>query len=906
MPMRPSFHRAFHVDRGAAGIGHALDEELAFHLDMTVRELMAGGMGEDDARREARRRFGDLQRTRAAMAAIDRERVGRRSRVDWWQAVVHDLRYALRGLRLKPGFAAAVVLTLALGIGANATMFGIVDRLLLRAPAYMIAPDRVNRVFIARTSQGKEFTGNYFQYRRYLDLRQWTHSFDVTAAVTRRTAAIGQGIDAKEHDVAAISASTWKLFDARPVLGRFFSEDEDRPPYGTPVAVLSYAFWQSDFAGSRGVLGKRVQIGPTTFTIIGVAPRGFAATELQTPAAFIPITVAGAESGRNEAGVPTYHTGYNMSWLQMLVRRKPGVSLEQATADLTNAEHRSYLAEAAGNPGLPPIGIARPHVIAAPIQPERGPNESEAAKVATWLVGVALVVLLIACANVGNLLLGRALKRRREIAVRIALGITRGRLLAQLLTESVLLAVLGGAAGILLAHWGGNLLRVTLVPNVEWSSTIADARVLYFAGACALAAGILTGVAPVLQARRTDVAISLKSGAREGTVHRSRLRITLLVAQAALSVVLLVGAGLFVRSLRAVQHLDLGFDAEHLVHVDVNLRGMKLTHDETANMWESLVRRAAQLPSVASASRAATVPFRMTWSEDLHVPGLDSVTRLGEFDLQLGSGNYFATAGTRILRGRGFDPTDGSNAAKVAVVSESMARTLWPHADALGKCIRLGADTAPCRTVVGVAEDIKTQDLRNDPGLMYYMPVVQFRPWAGGLYVRMRGDASKTESVQRELQRMLPGSAYISITRMSDVIDDITRAWRLGAMMFTIFGLLALALASVGLYSVIAYDVTQRTHEMGVRVALGAQARDVVGLVVREGVGIALAGIAIGTGAAVIGSRFMAPLLFRVSPRDPAVFIGVIVTLLAVATLASLLPAWRAARVDPNVALRAD
>ncbi|HEX7020175.1 MAG TPA: FtsX-like permease family protein, partial [Gemmatimonadaceae bacterium] len=369
----------------------------------------------------------------------------------------------------------------------------------------------------------------------------------------------------------------------------------------------------------------------------------------------------------------------------------------------------------------------------------------------------------------------------------------------------------------------------------------------------------------------------------------------------------LVGAGLFVRSLRAVRQLNLGFDAAKLIQVGVNFRGVNLTKPEQRALWDRLTERAAELPGVASASRAATIPFRMTWSEALYVAGIDSVPKLGEFDLQAGSTDYFATAGTRLLRGRGFEPSDVAGGAKVVVVSEAMARALWPNEDAIGKCIRVGADTAPCRAVVGVAENIKAQDLRSDPGLMYYMPIDQFRPQAGGIFVRTRGDAKGvSETVRRELQRLVPGAAYVTVLPMGDIVDEVTRAWRLGAMMFSVFGLLALTLASIGLYSVIAYNVTQRTHEMGVRVALGAQARDVIRLVVTEGVEIVMAGVAVGSAIALVASRFIAPLLFEVSPKDPPVFIGVVLTLLVVAAVASMLPAWRAARVDPNVALRAD
>jgi predicted permease len=904
----PGLRRFFRIDRGARDIDRWISDELQFHFDMATRDLMAQGMSPDDAKREIIRRFGDVDRTRSALTDIDRERVHRERRAEWWAAFAQDLHYALRGLRRKPGFTVAVILTLGLGIGANATMFGIVDRLLFRPPALLVSPDRVHRVYLMRTLDGKENAQGNIAFRRYQDLSNWSSTIDHAATYDLMRMAVGTGEAARERRVGAASASMWSLVDAKPVIGRFFTADEDRVPAGSRVAVLSHAYWQSEFGGNRNVIGKSMHLGAGVYTIIGVAPRGFAGLGIETPVAFAPVTAVATDQFAGFLGPKrSYHNTYGFTWAEMYVRRKPGVTLEAATADLTNAYLRSYAAHVAESPSVTPATITKPHVLAAPVQMERGPNQGQASKVALWLSGVAAVVLLIACANTANLLLARALRRRREIAVRVALGISRFRLFAQLLVESVLLAVLGAAAGLALARWGSGVVRAALLPAVEWTTSIADRRLLIFAAVVSVVAGVLAGLAPAIQSGRGDVASALKSGGREGALHRSRLRTGLLIMQAALSMTLLVGAGLFVRSLRNVHAVRLGYDADRVMFVDLRLRGVTLDSTGNVDLRERLVARAKTIPGVEHASRAVTVPYYMTWNDDLFVQGIDSVSRLGQFSLQAGSPGFFETLGTRIVRGRGITAEDRAGSPAVMVVSQLMARTLWPGQEALGKCIRVSTNTAPCRTVVGIAEDIRTGDLSEQPNMHYYMPIAQFGSTGGGVFVRTRRDAaSEMATVRRELQRLMPGAAYVAITPMSEFIEPVMRPWRLGATMFSVFGGVALLLAAIGLYSVIAYNVTQRTHELGVRVALGAQARDVIGLVVREGLRVAVVGVVAGALIAWYAARWVEPLLFRVSPKDPMVYAGVVVTLLAVAVAASWWPALRASRVDPNSALRAD
>ena len=904
MRLPPGIRRLFRLEIHTPSVARAVDDELRFHFDMTVRHLMSSGMSEHDARREAERRFGDVERTRANLEAIDRGRDERTRRVERWHALVQDLRYTLRGLRARPAFSTVIVLTLALGIGANATMFGIVDRLLLRPPAFLVAPHEVHRVYLTRTVNGIEEAVSHMSYKRYLELSQWTTTFADAAAFANFEFAVGTGEATAVKRVGMVSASFFHFFDVRPVFGRFFGRNEDRTPEGAPVAVLSYGAWQSDFGGRRDILGKPISIGRRTYSIIGVAPEGFVGTSPTGVVAFVPITLAVYDlfaGGRQDR--TGWYTTHNLRWMQMLVRRKPGISIEAATADLTNAYRRGYLAQT--GPGVVPIDKARPRAIAASVIAERGPNQGKDSQVATWLVGVAVVVLLIACANVANLLLARAFARRREVAIRIALGVSRSRLVAQLLAESLVLALVGGAAGLVIAQWGGGVLRNAMLPNVEWANALADPRLLVFTAIATLAVGLLTGLAPAVQVRRRDIAGALKAGAREGTYHRSRLRTVLLVTQGSLSVVLLVGAGLFVRSLRNVRALDLGFDADRLLHVEIEMRGVEIDSVRGIALRDELMARARAIPGVANAALTVTVPFYMSWNTDLFDQARDSIRGTNYFNTA--SPRYFETMGTRILRGRGFEAGDRAGAPKVLVVSQSVSRRVWPGQDALGRCIRVGADTAPCSTVVGVVEDIVQGNLIEQQPLEVYGPNAQLSPGGGGLFVRTQGDAGHlAETVRRELQRAMPGISYVTVKPMQYYLDPSVRSWQLGATMFALFGGLALLLAAVGLYSVIAYNVTQRSHELGVRIALGAQAHDVLGLVLGSGVRVTFAGILIGGAIAFAAGRFVAPLLYRVSPRDPLVFAIVVCTLLAVAIAASLLPARRASKVDPNVVLRAD
>jgi len=875
-----------------------LADELRFHREQLEREAHARGLDPTEAAHLARRQLGNVTR--------HREDARERWSWPWLDQFLQDVRYALRGLRRSPGFTITVVLTLGLGIGANAAMFGVIDRLMFRPLPYLRDPGRVHRVYLQWNDRWETRTlSGGFEYTTYLDLRKQSTAFSQMAAFTAGPIAIGTGEDTRERRVAMVSAAFFEFFDARPALGRFFVTAEDTTPRGAPVAVLGYDFWKTEFGG-RNVIGETLQVHNIPSTIVGVAPEGFAGvTDDQPPAVFIPITTyAGYAEAQSD---PTnYYTRYNWGWVSTMVRRKPGVSEAAASTDLSHAYLRSWNAARAIDPETTPAEIARPRAIAGPLRVAAGPDADLEAKTLRWVMAVAVIVLLIACANVANLMFARVLARRREIAVRLALGVSRRRLVGQYLTESLVLAGSGCVAGLLIAQWGGAALRHLFVQPGSGLDVLTDPRSLATAVGFALAAGMLTGIGPAILAGRDTVADTLKAGARAGTYHRSRARTALLVFQGALSVMLLIGAGLFVRSLRHVRAMRLGYDADPVLVARQVFRGIRLDDSARTALGHRLLETAQAIPGVERATLVSSIPFLGTSTTDLFVPGIDSVGRLGRFTYQVASPDYFQTMGTRILRGRPFGPEDRSGTPRVMVVSEGMARTLWPGQEALGQCVRVRADTMPCTTVIGIAEDAVQNSLTDDLRLRYYMPIEQAGP-PRGLLLRMRGEpAAQAEVVRRTLQPVMPGEAYVNVLPLSEVIDEQRRSWKVGATMFVAFGGLALLVAAVGLYGVMSYNVAQRTHELGVRIALGARTPDVVRLVVGQGVRFGLAGTVIGVLLALLAARWIQPLLFEQSARDPAIYGGVGFLLLLVAVAGSALPALRATRADPNTALRSE
>ena len=871
-----------------------LDDELRFHIEREAAKYRSQGLSEQEALRRATLAFGGVDRIK------DDSRDTRGTILI--DTTVQDIRYAIRGLRSRPAFTLGVMVTLGLGIGANASMFGIVDHLLFRAPAFMRDPATVHRVYLTLVGDDEHRVSRNIQFPRYMDLQRETHAFSAMAAFSTTRAPIGDGEEIRERQITAASGNYFEFFDARPALGRFFTPQDDSVPRGSPVVVLGHAYWLSEFGGSADVLGKQIRIGHTLHTIIGVAPKDFAGMADQgMPAMYVPITAHAWDVRGYD-----YSKRYTWSWLEVIARRKPGVSIAAAESDLSEAHVRSRMIE---NPDLGAKGVAllHPRGTLGPVQIGRGPQANNEAKVVVWVGGVAIIVLLIACANVANLLLSRAVTRQREIALRLALGVSRGRLVRQLLTESLVLAGLGGLIGVATAQWGTAAVRAFFLPKELTMSVFTDARTLVVALVATLVAAILTGIAPALRAIRSDLTNALGAGGREAGARPSHARTALLVFQATLSVVLLVGAGLFVRSLHNVRSMRLGYDVDPLVVISESMRGVKLSETESVALEQRIIDEAKAVPGVVSATPAATVPFWSNEQHPLYVTGIDSVWTLGRFLLQAGNPEYFKTFGTRIIRGRSFENTDGANAPRVLIASQGLTKLLWPGQDPIGKCARIGSDTAPCSTVIGITEDVQARTLGVTNEYLYYIPITQYSGPTGMQVVRVEGEADAyMEAVRRRLQRVMPGASYVTVRPMRTMVDPTMKSWRVGATMFLGFGVLALVLAAVGLYSVIAYAVAQRRQEIGVRIALGASRRSIVGLVVGSGVRVVTLGIIAGVAIAFWASRWLGSLLFRQSPTDPVVYAAVAGTLIAVALVATALPGFRAAQVDPNVALRSD
>lgn len=886
-------------------LSHELGEELQVHIDLLARDFEQEGMSRADAVAAARRQLGNVG-------------VLRETSRDYWgfpaiEAVLQDLRYAVRGLVRSPGFTATVVITLGLGIGANAAMFAVIDRLMFRPYPYMRDPDSVNRVYFQIWRRERRLTYSTMSYTRYQDLQRNTGSFAQVAAISEWRLAVGTGQDTRFLKVAGISASFFDFFDMRPALGRFFSASEDVTPLGAPVAVLSYAFWQSEFAG-RDVLGQQLRVGAFEYSIVGVAPKDFiGAVSGRVPQLFVPVTTIPANIG--DANRSTYFTSYDWDFVDMIVRRRARVSEAAASVDLTSAFIRSQNAERAVDPrSVLPDSVSRPRAIADALRDAAGPNPGPESRVLLWVSGVALIVLLIACANVANLMLTRILRRRREIALRIALGVRRSRLIAQFLVEGLLLATLGAFAAIIIAQWGGAAIRSLLLPEGSSFSLFRDGRTIVVAGICAVASALLTVLGPAFLAARPNLSETLKAGVREGTYRSSRLRTSLLVMQGALSVVLLVGAGLFVRSLNNVLNIPLGYDAEPVVEVYPDFRGLELDSASRLAVNQRLLATAQAIPGVDAATRVVSRLFG-TSTTKLRVQGVDPVARLGRFNFQIATPRYFDVMRTRILRGRSFDSRDGTGAPTVVVVSQAMARTLWPGQEAIGQCLYVSwffvdpkADP-PCTTVIGIAEDAAHQSITDEQRFMYYVNADQLEPpFSSMILVRMKtlNVAADVERVRRAMQAVMPGMGFVVVSRLQEVVDDERRSWRVGATLFLALGGLALVVAAVGLYGVISYSVAQRMHELGVRIALGARSSAILRLVLAQGLAFAAAGAAIGLAIALAASRWIEPLLYKQSPRDPFTYAAVAIAMGVVAMLASALPAWRAVRADPNRALRAE
>ncbi|MEX0893201.1 MAG: ADOP family duplicated permease, partial [Gemmatimonadota bacterium] len=816
-----------------------LDDELDHHFQRTVEELMTEGRSRREAEGEARRRFGDEERWRGELRRIDEAAASQRRRADLATAARDSFRFAWRGMRSSPGFATAVILAFALGIGANATMFGIVDRLLLRAPEGVVEPDRVVRVL---TDQYYSFmnarrTSSSFTYPDFRDL-QAAGGLESVAAYASRPLVLGRGAEALEVRGELASGTYFQVLGVEPALGRLFGRDDD--VLGAPgVVVLSHDLWQSRFGGDRDVLGRTVDFGKGPWTVVGVAPRGFSGIDLSAVDLWLPIMPAQeAITGRTN-----WAESRNWWWMRVVARLAPGADPVAVETELTGL-HRTARAELIEGGSYDPDARLLPASLIA----ARSPLASDESRVARWLAGVSLLVLLIACANVAGLQLARSLRRRREVAVRLALGISRGRLLAHILTESLLLAILGGAAAVLTTLWSGHAMRSLLLPDVAFGTSPVDGRVLLFIAVTAILSGLAAGVFPAFQASRPNLQDAIRSGGRDGQGRSARARNALTVLQAALSVVLLVGAGLFIASLDRIRAVDLGVELENVLLVSPDIDG---TSGSTGTALRRAVmlralERVQALPQVRHAAAAQAIPFQSTLGESLRLEGLDSVPSLpttGEPTIVESTPGYAATMGLEVLRGRDLEAAD-MGGPPVALVDEVLARMAWPDGSAIGRCLYAGDGEAPCSTIVGVVEAAKAQQLQEEERMQYYIPLrAASDPW--GILVRVRGEpGAAMEDVRRAVLGTDARVRFATVERMQGFVEERMRAWTLGAAMFTAFGILALLVAAFGLYAILAFGVAQRTRELGVRSALGATRDRLVRMVMADALRLTVVGLA--------------------------------------------------------------
>ena len=861
-----------------------VDAELAFHLEMRVERNIALGMSPEEARREATERFGDVGAVRTALVDHDRRKHTTRQRAEYVADFVQDLRFGVRALRRSPAFTIAAALTLALGIGANTAIFSVLDGVVLQPLPYK-QPDGLVTI-------GNGSTGEYLALRERLraivDLAAWvpaTHPIDV-------------GGDAVRLNGAAITTNLLPLLGVSPIIGHGFTTADGTYGNGN-VVLISDGFWRREFAGASDVLGRKIFIEGSPFTIVGVMAPSFhypsADVEYWQPFIINP----------NNLGLV-----WGLGGRQMIGRLAPNATLAQARTELL----RVWPSLRRTNPLWDPGPDYRVHATVTPLQTQLVGS----ARALLWMLfGATLLVLFIACVNVANLQLARAVTRERELAVRAALGGGRGRLVRQLVTESLVLAALGAIAGVVLGWLAVRSLVAAMPAGIPRADEISmSGSALAFALAISIGTGLLFGLIPALRATSAGGSQSWVAGAgRRATAGGSHLRVSgaLVMGEVALAVMLVTASLLLVRSFAALRAIAPGFETSHVVAARVSVPGARFTADTQGVLafYENVLNRTQALPGVRGAALVDHLPLaEPVWGIAARVQGqFEDFTRtLPMIDhMQIVTPGYFATMGVRVVRGRGFDDRDRGGAPRVAVVSQSVARRFWPNGDAIGQ--RIGFPYAsPWMTIVGIVPDTKQDSLRDTTNASMYVPWAQAsRRFTGELWLvaRTASDPAETGAAIRRLVHDIDRAVPVSDVRtMEAVISDSVTKSRFTTLLVAAFALLALALGAVGIYGVMSYLVGERRHEMGIRIALGASRASVMRLVLRRAAWLAGVGAAIGIAGAMVATRSLRQWLYGVSPMDPVTFLFVPILFLAVAALASSAPALRATRADPASTLR--
>ena len=865
---------------------HEMDDEIRLHLELREKEHAANGFTAEEAHMTARKNFGNALATRET----SHEAWG----WAWFEHLLQDLRFALRMFAKTPGFTAIAILTLALGIGANTAIFSFVYGVLL-APLPYQNPSQL-LVLNETTPRVGDVSVSYPNFQ---DWREQSKEFSQMAYLEKMSFNLAGATVSQPENITgdAVSPNYLSMMGVQPLLGRDFDPSEEKP--GTaPVVLLSYAIWQSHFGANRNVLGRTITLDGRSFTIVGVLPanyRWLEKSELMLP---IGVWVTGNSSAteRGDRGDST-----------VIGRLARGATLAQARAEMEGiAEGLSK--EYPGDNDQ--FGVALRSIHDAFV--------SDTRPAILILLGAVMFVLLIACANVANLFLVRGAARTKEIALRIAFGASHSRIVRQMLTESFALALLGGILGLALALGGIRGLTALIPMDALGGATVSlNGAVLLFTAGVVLLAAFIFGLVPALQSTKQDLQSELKEGGRTASVGASqnRLRAALAIAEISLALVLLVGAGLMMKSLYKLMSVDAGIRPDRVLTMEMYLGSQRYSKDPAVlNFWQQVLERARALPGVESAAVGTHIPLTDSHGRtDITIEGM-ALPKPGSFphpDVHTISPDYVRTLGMALVRGRIFTDADAEGGQMVAIVNDKLARRFWPNTDPIGKRFmwgRLNPDSKiPPKwiTVVGVVGDTKLYGLANPARLEVYDPLRQDPNSDMNLVVKSRMDpAALTSEIRGAVASIDKDQPIFAIATMNQLKSDSVGTQRLTLVLLGLFSALALALAAIGIYGVISYSVAQRTHEIGIRMALGAQHGDVLRMVLGQGGKIALGGIAIGMAAAFGLTRLMASLLFSVSASDPLTFAGVALLLVLVAMLACYIPARRAMRVDPMVALR--
>ncbi len=887
----------------------SLVNELAQHLEQRFRELRSGGASSEEAYKQTAAELADMAPLRAYYERIYRmpkqepTPLAAESGGNFLEDLSRDVRYAARSMRKNPMFVLFVVATLALGIGANTTIFSVINTLILNP----LPVPGSSELFALSGSEAKTSAKTAaplsLSYLNLRDLEARSESFASLAGYTGTQVLTLQTGGAPQRMFGEfVTGNYFSTLGLEPARGRFFLPDEDSHPGAHPVAVMSYAAWQAKFGGANDIVGKTLRLNNLVFTVIGVAPPRFIGVsaifgpDLWIPAAMVEQTLP--------AELPDALHNRGKAAFQGIVRLKPGITITQAQANV--ATIASALARE-----FPEVNEGR----SARVQPVSdvllGNNGSSGAGQTPilLLLAVAGIVLLIACSNVANLLLSRSAARRQEIAIRLAIGASRQRLLRQLLTESVFLGLLSGIVGAAVGYFGALLLWSFRPADVSSNliSPNLNANVFVFAFVISVAAGFLFGVVPALRASRAAMAETLKEETRSTGVGRRRVTFTnaLIVGQVAFSFLSLVMAALFLRSVDRAYQIDPGFETKKLAIFLTNPGQAGYNKPQIQAFYKDVRERVSALPGIASASWSSNLPLWGRLASGLKIEGraqrskADVITSvMNTVDV-----NYFETAGVRILEGRGFTNVDRADSTPVAVVNQKAAHDYWPGQNALGKRIQLPGEKG-FRQIVGIARTANYSSLGEPPQPCVYVPLEQNFSGAMTLYVRSKGDPRTILlPVQQAVHALAPRIFLEDARTGSKILDQGLYGARIAVALLAIFGLLALGLASIGLYGILAYSVTRRRREIGLRMALGAGQNSVLGLILRQGMSLVLTGVVLGLAAALLIGRLLSRMLFGISAGDPVSVLSAAAVLLLIAAFACYLPARSASRVDPMTAL---